>query len=174
MNSIIRTILGIQVAVMLTFCSSSTGPGTVISENNVEIHYTVYGDSGPLLVLVHGWSCDQAYWKNQVEFLAEKYRVVTVDLAGHGLSGANRDEWTLQAYAADVVSVVQKLKPDRVILSGHSLGGFVTLFAALQLEDVMAGIILVDSLHDLWWPIPDSTLKNCFKAISRQLSGTCL
>jgi len=66
MEPILKIIPGTFVLLMLTFCTSSSGPGTVISENDVEIHYTVYGKSGPLLVLVHCWCCDQTYWENQV------------------------------------------------------------------------------------------------------------
>ena len=156
MKTIIKTLPWGLIVFLVTLCTSSTGPGTAISKDDVEIHYTVYGESGPLLVLVHCWCCDQTYWENQVELLARKYRVVTIDLAGHGLSGTNREEWTMQSYASDVVSVVRKLNPDRIILVGHSMGGFVVMYAALQLKDLLAGIILVDSLHDIWWPIPDS------------------
>ena len=163
MKSIVKIIPGIFVLFLLTFCTSSTGPGIANSADDVEIHYTVYGKSGPVLVLVHCWCCDQTYWENQVELLAEKYRVVTIDLAGHGMSGTNREEWTLQSYASDVVSVVRKLNAEKVILAGHSMGGFVALYAALQLEDILTGIILVDSLHDIWWPIPDSTLNNAIQ-----------
>ena len=159
MKPLVKIILGTFILFLLTFCSSSNGPGTVISQDDVEIHYTVYGKSGPLLVLVHCWCCDQTYWENQVELLAQKYRVVTIDLAGHGLSGTNRPVWALQSYATDVVSVVRKLKAEKVILAGHSMGGFVVMYAALQLEDILTGIILVDSLHDIWWPIPDSTFN---------------
>jgi pimeloyl-ACP methyl ester carboxylesterase len=163
MKSIVKIILGTSLIMIMTFCFSSTGPGTVISEDDVEIHYTVYGKSGPLLVLVHCWCCDQTYWENQVDMLAEKNRVVTIDLAGHGLSGTNRQEWAMEKYANDVVAVVRQLKPDKIILVGHSMGGFVSLYAALQLEDLLAGIILVDSLHDIWWPIPDSMLNEALQ-----------
>jgi pimeloyl-ACP methyl ester carboxylesterase len=159
MNSTIKIIPGTILLGLLTFCSSSTGPGTVQSKDNVEIHYTVYGTSGPLLVLIHCWCCDQTYWENQVELLAEKYRVVTVDLAGHGLSGTDRQKWTLESFGNDVVSVVDKLKAEKVILVGHSMGGYVALYAAVKLKNKPEGIILVDALHDIWWPVPDSTVS---------------
>ena len=43
------------------------------------------------------------------------------------------------------------------------MGGFVSLYAALQLRDILTGIILVDSLHDIWWPIPDSAFNEAIQ-----------
>lgn len=163
MKTTLKLIVATFLAVLLTFCTSSTGPDMVLSEDDNEIHFTVYGETGPMLILIHCWCCDQTYWDNQVELLARTYRVVTIDLAGHGLSGTNRTDWTLKSYAKDVVSVVRQLNPEKVILVGHSMGGFVSLYAALHLKDVLAGIILVDSLHDLWWPIPDSTYNEAIQ-----------
>ena len=51
------------------------------------IAYEVHGQGSPAVVLVHGWSCDRGYWKEQIEYLAPQYRLVLIDLAGHGESG---------------------------------------------------------------------------------------
>ena len=57
--------------------------GTARSDDGTPIAYEVRGDDSPALVFVHGWSCDRGYWKHQLP-LAERHRVVTIDLAGHG------------------------------------------------------------------------------------------
>src|SRR5690349_8124979 len=61
-------------------------PQIVTSADGVHIEYHVYGDGDPAVVLIHGWSCDGNYWKEQIAPLKAKYTTVVVDLAGHGAS----------------------------------------------------------------------------------------
>jgi pimeloyl-ACP methyl ester carboxylesterase len=119
------------------------------SADGVELAYSVRGAGAPALVFVHGWSCDQGYWRGQVEHFATRFKVVTVDLAGHGKSGAGRERWTIAAFGADVAAVVEALGLDRVILIGHSMGGDVILEAACRLAGGIAGLVWVDSYRQL-------------------------
>ncbi|KPK85016.1 MAG: hypothetical protein AMS27_08470 [Bacteroides sp. SM23_62_1] len=144
-------------------CSQKAGPGIARSADGLKIHYTVYGKGETAIVLIHGWMCDQTYWKNQLDQLTENYSVITVDLGGHGASGLERSAWTLDAFSDDVLAVIQKVNPDKIILTGHSMGGFVALKSAPRIADKLEGIILVDSFHDIWWPIPDSVKRPVFE-----------
>jgi pimeloyl-ACP methyl ester carboxylesterase len=129
----------------------STGYAT--ASDGVRIAYDVYDANGtakPALVFVHGWSCDRSYWKYQIEPFARKFRVVTVDLAGHGKSGVGRKDWTIESFGADVDAVVNKLGLDHVILIGHSMGGDVIAEAARQLPPGRAvGMIWLDTYKQL-------------------------
>ena len=129
----------------------STGYAT--ASDGVHIAYDVYDTNGtakPTLVFVHGWSCDRSYWRNQIEPFARKFRVVTVDLAGHGESGVGRADWTIESFGGDVDAVVSKLGLDRVILIGHSMGGDVIAEAARQLSPGrVAGMIWLDTYKQL-------------------------
>ena len=120
-----------------------------ISSDGVDIHYEVHGEGEPTLVFIHGWSCDRSYWQAQVEYFAKQYQVITVDLAGHGESGTNRSEWNLRDYGTDVVSVVNALQLEKLVLVGHSLGGHVALEAANLLKKRVQLVVGADSLHDL-------------------------
>jgi pimeloyl-ACP methyl ester carboxylesterase len=123
--------------------------GTVPSADGVPIRYHVEGPAqsvGPVLVFVHCWSCDRHLWDEQVAHFAKNYRVVTLDLAGHGESGQGRKEWTIPAFGQDVASVVRALDLKRVILIGHSMGGPVILEAARALPGRVAGLVPVDTL----------------------------
>ena len=51
--------------------------------------------------------------------------MVAVDLGGHGESGMGREHWTMEAFGDDVAAVVRGLGLERVILVGHSMGGYV-------------------------------------------------
>lgn len=120
----------------------------VASADGVPIHYHVEGIGQPTLVFVHGWSCDGGYWDAQVKAFRGRHRVVTIDLAGHGLSGAGRADWTIPAFAEDVRAVLRQLDVKRAVLIGHSMGGPVTVEAARMMPDRVAALVPVDTLQD--------------------------
>lgn len=125
---------------------------TVSTANGAEIVYEVAGDSigKPGIVLVHCWSCDRGYWYAQVEELAKDYRVVTLDLAGHGDSyPGTREDFNTSAFAGDVAAVVGDLGWEKVVLVGHSMGGGVIVEAAHQMPGNVRGLVWVDAFHRL-------------------------
>lgn len=125
------------------------GSGTAPSFDSVPIAFDAAGTGETALVFVHGWSCDRSYWSAQVEPFSQDFRVVTLDLAGHGESGMDREGWTIAAYGVDVAAVVEQLGLDRVILVGHSMGGDVVVSAARLLKGRVLGIVWVDDYSQL-------------------------
>ena len=121
----------------------------VTSTDGVTIAYNVHGVGSTGLVFVHGWSCDRSYWKEQIQPFSARYRVVSIDLGGHGESGFGRKNWTIYSFGSDVATVVRELDLKRVILIGHSMGGDVIVDAALQLPGRVAGLIMVDTYKKL-------------------------
>jgi len=134
-------------------------PDSVPSSDGVMIHYDARGEGNPALVFVHGWSCDRSYWREQVDEFAKDYRVVAIDLAGHGESGLNRQEWTVPAFGADVAAVVSDLDLEKAILIGHSMGGMVIIEAAHLLPGKVVGLVGVDSYNDIGETYPDSAIE---------------
>jgi len=120
---------------------------------------------------VHGWSGDQSYWRNQVPEFSLQNRVVTLDLAGHGESGLGRKDWTVGAFAEDVATVVKGLSLERVILIGHSMGGPVTLEAALRCREELVGLIGVDTFFDRWVH-PSAEQKGRLESFFEDFEGT--
>jgi pimeloyl-ACP methyl ester carboxylesterase len=116
--------------------------------DGVSIHYAVDGAGTPTIILIHCWMCDSSFWDSTVPALAGSYRVVTLDLPGHGASGKNRQVWSMAAFGRDVVTVADALRLHTVILVGHSMGGEVMLEAARLLRGRVVGMIAVDTLHD--------------------------
>ena len=123
---------------------------TTPSIDGIPIIYEVHGEGALALVFVHGWSCDRSYWKGQLEPFSQRYRVVTIDLAGHGASGKERKNYTIESFGADVATVVNKLNLHHVILIGHSMGGDVIADAARQLpRDRIEGLVMVETYNKL-------------------------
>jgi len=128
-------------------------PDKVKSIDGVEISFEISGEGDVALVFVHGWSCDKSYWKNQVDLFSKNYKVITVDLAGHGQSGLEREDYKVEFFGEYVAAVVDYLKLNKVVLIGHSMGGAVILEAAKKLPGKVIGLIGVDtyqSFKDDW------------------------
>jgi pimeloyl-ACP methyl ester carboxylesterase len=123
--------------------------GVVTSPDGIPSAYEARGEGTPALVFVHGWSCDRTYWAGRLERFSTRFRVVAVDLAGHGESGLGRKEWTMAAFGGDVAAVVEKLGLRRVILIGHSMGGDVIAEAARRLPGRVAGLVWADTYRQL-------------------------
>ena len=121
----------------------------VKSADGVSIAYRVAGSGQLALVFVHGWSCDQSYWDAQVPHFAQQHQVVTIDLAGHGESGLDRDTWTMAAFGEDVLAVVKELDLDQVVLIGHSMGGSVIIEAARRIPERVVGLVGADTFWNV-------------------------
>jgi pimeloyl-ACP methyl ester carboxylesterase len=121
----------------------------VSSADGAMVHYEVSGTGDTALVFVHGWMGNVRWWDAQRDaFAAEGYRVVAIDLVGHGASDKTRAAWTAEAYAADIAAVVRAVAAPRVILVGHSMSGAYVIAAAPAVEH-LAAIVLVDTLKNL-------------------------
>ncbi len=149
----------IIISGILFLSAADLQAATVKSLDGVPLVYTDQGKGGPALVFVHCWSCNKGFWEAQVPYFSKKYRVVTMDLAGHGDSGKNRDKWTIEAYARDVAVVVKTLKLKKIILIGHSMGGPVVLTAAGLMKEKVVGIIGVDTLTHLERKVPEAQFE---------------
>ena len=147
--------------------------GMATSEDGLSVAYSTRGGGTPALVFLHGWSCDRSYWSGQIDDMARDYRVVTVDLGGHGDSGQNRSQWTFTALAEDVRAVVEKLDLPKVILVGHSMGGQVSLEAARLMPQRVVALVGVDTLHDVTFKYPPDVWTDLVASYERDFVGTC-
>src|SRR3954452_24800883 len=98
----------------------------VHSADGTVLHVESYGpESGPTLLLVHGWTCAIRFWQAQIRALSKHFRVVAFDLRGHGRSTPSpAGDYRPSAFAADISAVLEAvLEPDeKAVLVGHSLG----------------------------------------------------
>jgi pimeloyl-ACP methyl ester carboxylesterase len=134
-------------------------PRITLSKDGTPISYETFGAGEPTLVFVHGWSCDARYWRAQVPVFSTKYRVVVLDLAGHGHSGMSRTRYTMGAFGEDVRAVTEATGSRSVILIGHSMGGPVIAEAAGLMPGRVIGLIAVDTLVNIEYPLTPEELK---------------
>jgi pimeloyl-ACP methyl ester carboxylesterase len=147
-----RAILLAAAMVFLTSCASlktNEQMRCVQSFDGETITYNVYGSGDVTLVFVHGWSCDSRYWREQVPIFAREYRVVTMDLAGHGNSSMGRKIYSVESFGQDVKAVIEAVNAKKVIVIGHSFGGEIVATAASMEQKKVIGIIGVDTLQNV-------------------------
>ena len=98
------------------------GQSRYAGADGVLVHYKSWGKGSPV-ILIHGFTLNQSFWRHQVPELAKTHRVVALDLPGHGDSGKPRDTaYTMDFYAQAVEAVAQDAGIARAALVGHSMG----------------------------------------------------
>ncbi len=109
-----------------------------------KIHYTDTG-KGRVLVLLHGFLGSHEVWSEFVKKLSRKFRVIAIDLPGHGETPSIGYYHSMELLAQSVKAVLDKVGLRRYIITGHSMGGYVALaFAELYPENV-SGLCLFNS-----------------------------
>jgi pimeloyl-ACP methyl ester carboxylesterase len=169
-------LYGLLTAMVLLLVTTSVQaqapwPQMAYSKDGTPIAYTSYGSGGTTLVFVHGWSCDARYWQSQVPTFSARYQVVTLDLAGHGHSGMNRSQYSMQAFGEDVQAVVEAIDASRVVLVGHSMGGAVIAEAARLMPERVIGLIGVDTLENVEQPLTAEELEQMVAPLEEDFSG---
>jgi pimeloyl-ACP methyl ester carboxylesterase len=115
--------------------------------DGIALHYTATGKAAITVIFVHGWTCDETTWSEQVPALESHYQVVTVDLPGHGKSGSPKDEkLSMDLFARAVEAVRAEVKADRVVLVGHSMGTPVIVQYARLYPQHAAAMVFVDGV----------------------------
>lgn len=125
-----------------------------IERDNVQIVYSESGQGDTTLLFVHGAFIDKAYWSAQVSFFKQHYRVIAIDLPGHGQSGKNRPIWSVQELGKDVCSLIDTLHLKNVVLIGHSMGGDIILEVANACPNSVIGFIGVDNFKNAGTAMP--------------------
>lgn len=124
-------------------------PAAAASVDGMAIHSSVQG-SGKTIVFVHGWTCDETGWDAQVAALDDDYRVITLDLPGHGKSDAPGDgKFSMALFAKAVEAVRAEVGADKIVLVGHSMGAPVIRQYALDYPQHVAGLVAVDGPLDV-------------------------
>jgi pimeloyl-ACP methyl ester carboxylesterase len=132
-------------AVLLVMLVAGLASGATV--DGIQLHSSSRGAGPKTVILVHGWTCDESTWDAQVPVLSKQYRVLTLDLPGHGKSGSPKDgTLSMELFAKAVEAVRSEAKADKVILVGHSMGTPVVVQYARMFPEHTAGLVFVDGL----------------------------
>lgn len=162
-------LLVVIFSLLASYCNAKNF--IVPSYDGQLISYNVFGKGDTTLVFVHGWSGDGRYWKYQIPYFYKKYRIVTVDLAGHGNSEQNRKVYTLEAFGQDVKAVVEDVNAKKVILIGHSMSGEIVAEAARLMPERVIGIIGADSIQNVEDTMPKEQFKQMVDGFQKDFKG---
>lgn len=134
--------------------------------DGLRVHYRDEGRrDGPTLVLLHGYSASLQVWEPWVKALADDYRVITLDLPGHGLTRADQGYAAgREGYETVVDRVTTRLGAKRFTLGGNSMGGGVAWGYAIDHPDRIDGLVLIDAAG---WPSDGKNQAMIFKILQR-------
>jgi sigma-B regulation protein RsbQ len=144
---------------------------TVRAPDGLAIAYDARGKGSTALVFVHCWAGDRSLWRLQLDAFKKDYRVVALDLGGHGASGRERKAWSILKLAYDVRAVVEAQRLERVILVGHSMGGPVALEAARLLPGRVVAVVCVDTLHNVEMQPPEELAEKMARRLEADYPG---
>lgn len=117
-----------------------------IRVQGVDLHCLEWGTpTAPPLLLLHGGAAHAHWWDHIAPAFAQDYRVLALDLRGHGDSGwFVPPAYEVEDYVADVAEVMTALNLVRPVLIGHSLGGFVAMACAIAAPQAVRALVVVD------------------------------
>ncbi len=111
---------------------------------NTKIHFTSKG-KGRVVVLLHGFLEDISMWKDIIPVLSKRYRIIAIDLLGHGKTDCIGYVHTMEDHAKMVRVVLQHLRLRKYFLIGHSMGGYIALAYAKMYPKTIKGLCLQNS-----------------------------
>ncbi|MAM14009.1 MAG: alpha/beta hydrolase [Rhizobiaceae bacterium] len=123
----------------------SVKAATVQTTSTAKLFHTVSGE-GRNVMLLHGWTCDSNDWSWQMGALEARYRVVAVDLRGHGASEVMPSgSYTPDDYLADVEALIgSEFEGKPFIVIGHSMGGQIAARLAAKRPELVDAVVSVD------------------------------
>ena len=131
------------VAFLGALTQGAEAPSRFAKIDGARVHYKSYGAGREALVWIHGWTCDQTFWRLQAP-IYENRRSLLIDLPGHGQSDKPEISYTQEHFARAVEAVMRDAGVDRATLIGHSMGTAVS-FTFLRLFPAKgSGIVIVD------------------------------
>ncbi|WP_264525574.1 alpha/beta fold hydrolase [Flavobacterium sp. N502536] len=111
---------------------------------NTQISYTDSGQ-GTAIIFLHGFLENKKMWKDYIAPFSEKYRVITIDLLGHGESDSLGYVHAMEDNANAVHEVLNHLKIEKATIVGHSMGGYVALAFAELFPKSIRKLVLLNS-----------------------------
>ena len=153
-----------------------------LTVDGTRLYYDDTG-TGPPLLLIHGLGSSGRDWMEQVDAFAERYRVIRVDLRGHGRSDRPKGPYSMPEFAREVAVLLRRLDAVPAHVVGLSMGGMVALQLAADAPGLVRSLVVVNSTadtrirtwRDLWFYVSRRTavqvlgMRRVGKLIARRL-----
>jgi pimeloyl-ACP methyl ester carboxylesterase len=141
------------------------------ADDGGSLHLVERGQGRPLL-LIHGITLQAGVWAPQLHLLANRFRVLAMDVRGHGTSRAGRAKFGRKAAARDVATVLEYFDLREAVIVGHSMGGMILMEFARdfpeELDKRVAGLVFMDTAAHEVLPRPALPVA---KAFGRRLNA---
>ena len=119
----------------------------LLTRDGVRLAHFEAGPSAPKippLLLINGWTGDHRIFMPQIAHFAERWRVVAINLRGHGASDAPQQEYTPPGFADDIAWQCGQLGLEKPVVVGHSMGGAIALELCARYPDLALGLLMID------------------------------
>lgn len=118
-----------------------------VRARGIEFHVAEAGDGDDAVLCLHGWPQHWYEWRHLLPALADRHRVLALDLRGFGWSDAPSDGYEKEALADDVLAVLDELGIERVKLVGHDWGGWIGFLLCLKAPERFDRFLALNILH---------------------------
>lgn len=118
--------------------------GKFVTVDGKKVHYLEKGN-GPPIILIHGFLYNTVMWKKNIDALATKFKVYTIDLWGWGYSERLKEnDYSFERYGKQIIGFMDALNIRKASLAGQSMGGGISVYVAAYHPDRVDRLILVD------------------------------
>ena len=115
-----------------------------VQTRDIRLHYLDWGGKGPPAVLIHGTGFCAHVWMPLAKALSSRFRVLAIDLRGHGDSDRAEGRYSWEHVSGDLPAFIDALELDNVLLVGHSRGGGVAAIGGAQRVDRVSRAVLIE------------------------------
>lgn len=146
----------------------------VWAKDGFQIHYNKDGDwqgSQDTLLLIHGLGASARDWEYQVPVLAKNFKVLTLDLRGHGKTDKPNMPYHIPLFSEDVASFIQDIKCVPLHVVGHSMGGMIGFQLALDHPELIKTLTIINSAPQVAFPTLRSRFNFTMRAVSVKWFG---
>jgi 3-oxoadipate enol-lactonase len=118
----------------------------IVTADKLAVSYIDEGSTNsPTIIFIHGFPLNKFMWSKQIESLKEDYRIIAYDIRGHGNTDIGNDNFTIELFVKDLLSLMDALMIDRTILCGFSMGGYIALNAIENYPGRFNALLLCDT-----------------------------
>jgi pimeloyl-ACP methyl ester carboxylesterase len=118
---------------------------TIMINNSATSYIEAGPVDAPAIVFIHSIGLNKSMWNGQISCFSESYRAIAFDIKGHGNSATGDFQYTMDQFAEDLATFLNKMNIPNAILCGTGLGGYIALRAINLFPEKVSGLILCDT-----------------------------